>query len=233
MLNMKPFVLILSVLFTLRTQANTFFSQDTTKKVPYTQDYILKEGIYYTFKQFLENNPIPKYKIVSKVPKDIPTYLTEVTRADTIYYVGENGLVVPLPTSQIWGYCENNTVFVHYLNKFNRVIVIGTIGFFMTQVTVTSTVYDDPYYSYYYDPFYYPISGSPRQVKTDEIRRYLIDFKTGEILPFNRSNLEILLSSDTELYTEYMSLSKRKRKKLMFLYLRRFNERNPLLLPEN
>ncbi len=226
---MKILTLLLGIMaFSLASK-----SQDTIQKVPYTQDYILKEGIYLTFSQFLTNNPIPKYKIVSKVPRDIPTYLSEVTKADTIHYIGENGFIIPVPVSKIWGYCENNTLFVRYLNKFNRVIVIGTIGFFMTQVTVTSTIYDDPYYSYYYDPFYYPISGTPRQVKSDEIRRYLIDFKTGEILPFTYSNLEVLLSADTELYNEYMSLSKRKRKKLIFLYLRRFNERNPLMLPKN
>jgi len=37
---------------------------------------------------------------------------------------------------------------------------------------------------------------------------------------------------DTSLYDEFNNLSKRKQKKMLFYYLRKFNERNPLLIPK-
>ena len=207
-------------------------AQDSTR-VPYTPDFEFKDGIYLTFEQFKNNSPLPKYKIVTNIDKESPTFLAEVLKSDTIYFIGNKGEIIAFPKSKIWGYCENNTVFIFYNKKFNRVIIIGKIGFFISQVTVTSTVYDNTMYPYYYDPYYYPISGSPRTVKNDEIVRYLIDFNTGQVLPFDYKNLEALLSSDTDLYNEYISLSKRKRKKLIFMYIRRFNERNPLYIKKN
>jgi len=226
---------VLFLLFHITFLASFLFAQDTLKKVPYSQDYIFKDGIYITFNQFIENNPLPKYKIVSSVPPTSPAYLYEVTQKDTFHYIGDNGYITPYPTKKIWGFSENNTVFIQYLNQFNRIIIIGTIGFFMSQVTVTSTIYNDPYYySSYYNPYYYyPGINLPHEVKNNEIKRFLIDFRTGNVIPFSYKNLEVLLSADTELYNEYLSLSKRKRKKMIFLYLRRFNERNPLLLPPN
>jgi len=208
------------------------FSQDSSY-VKFSPDVQFKSGIYFTFNQFLENTPLPKHKIVSNVPEDSPTFMAEALKPDTIYYIGDDGNIISYPKSKIWGYCENNTVFINYDKNFYRILIIGKIGFFIAQVTVESTVYDNSMYPYYYDPFYYPISGSPRTVRSKEIRRYLIDFNTGEVLPFDYKNLEALLSSDTELYQEYISLSKRKRKKLIFLYIRRFNERNPLYIKNN
>lgn len=222
-------------LFVLFLYATTILAQaqDSTK-TPYTPDFEFKDGIYLTFEQFKNNSPLPKYKIITNVEKKTPIYLAEVLKADTIYFIGNNGEIIAFPKSKIWGYCENNTVFIYYNKKFNRVLIIGKIGFFISQVTVTSTVYDNMDYPYYYyDPLNYPISGSPRTVKNDEILRYMIDFNTGEVLPFDYKNLEVLLSSDTKLYSEYLSLSKRKRKKLIFMYIRRFNERNPLYIKKN
>ncbi len=213
---------------------NSFSQQqnDTIKKIPYSNDYIFKDGIYLEFHQFLENNPMPKYKIISNISKKSPLFISEAVKKDTIYYINNNGLISPVPTKTLWGYCENNTVFINYNGKFNRIIIIGSIGFFISQITVTSSEYVEPYNPYYYyDSYYYPMSGTERAVKSDELRRYLIDFKTGQVLPFSYQNLEILLSADTELYQQYTSLRKRKRKKLAFMYLRRFNERNPLYLP--
>jgi hypothetical protein len=210
------------------------WAQDSTL-VPYSPDFDFREGIYLTFNQFKNNSPLPKYKLITNVNKDMPTFLSEVLKADTIFYIGSKGEIIPYPKSKIWGYCENNTVFINYNKKFNRILIIGKIGFFISKLTVTSTIYDNMMYPgyYYYDPFYYPISGYPRKVKNDEIIRYLIDFNTGEVLPFDYKNLELLLSSDTELYNEYISLPKRKRKKLIFMYIRRFNERNPLYIKKN
>ena len=36
---------------------------------------------------------------------------------------------------------------------------------------------------------------------------------------------------DPELYEEFVSMRNKNQKKMMFVYLRKFNERNPVLLP--
>jgi hypothetical protein len=38
---------------------------------------------------------------------------------------------------------------------------------------------------------------------------------------------------DAKLYEEYMQLPRKKKKDLMFVYIRKFNEDNPLYIPAN
>jgi hypothetical protein len=65
------------------------------------------------------------------------------------------------------------------------------------------------------------------------MRQYLIDFESGKVMDYDYKSMEVLLMKDPELHDEYMKLSKRKKKQLKFFYLRKFNERNPLYLPES
>ena len=53
----------------------------------------------------------------------------------------------------------------------------------------------------------------------------------GKILEFNVENTELLLMKDNQLYEEYVQLSHKKKKDLMFVYIRKFNEKNPLYIP--
>jgi hypothetical protein len=66
-----------------------------------------------------------------------------------------------------------------------------------------------------------------------EVKQYLIDFENGKILEFDQKNTEMLLMRDSEIYEEYVRLPRKERKDLMFVYIRKFNEKNPLLLPVN
>jgi DNA mismatch repair ATPase MutS len=65
----------------------------------------------------------------------------------------------------------------------------------------------------------------------NELKQYLIDFESGKVLEFDVDNTELLLMKDNKLYEEYVQLSRRKKKDLMFVYIRRFNENNPLYIP--
>lgn len=65
----------------------------------------------------------------------------------------------------------------------------------------------------------------------DELKQYLIDFESGKVLEFDVDNTELLLMKDSKLYEEYVQLSRKKKKELMFVYIRKFNENNPLYIP--
>ena len=64
-----------------------------------------------------------------------------------------------------------------------------------------------------------------------ELKQYVIDFESGKVLEFDVDNTELLLMKDSQLYDEYVQLSGKKKKDLMFVYIRKFNEKNPLYLP--
>jgi len=66
-----------------------------------------------------------------------------------------------------------------------------------------------------------------------EIKQYLINFEEGDIVDFDQKNTEMLIMKDSELYEEYVRLPRKERKNLMFVYIRKYNERNPLYIPVN
>jgi hypothetical protein len=67
----------------------------------------------------------------------------------------------------------------------------------------------------------------------NEMKQYIIDFESGKMLEFDVENTELMLMKDNKLYEEYVQLPKKKKKDLMFVYLRKFNENNPLFIPVN
>ena len=75
--------------------------------------------------------------------------------------------------------------------------------------------------------------STPSSYSSTEMRQFIIDFETGKILEYTVESVEVLIMKDTELYDEFMSLRKKKKKQLKFLYIRKYNERNPLYLPAN
>ena len=67
----------------------------------------------------------------------------------------------------------------------------------------------------------------------NELKQYVIEFETGKVLEFTIDNLKMLLMKDSAIYDEFVQLSRKKEKELMFVYIRKFNEKNPLFLPVN
>jgi hypothetical protein len=106
-------------------------------------------------------------------------------------------------------------------------------------VTVIDNRYDPYYYDYYnygysnYGYYNNPYYNRPysRTTRSKEMRQYLLDWETGKILNFEKSSVQVLLMQDPELYDEFMTLKKKKQNELMFFFLRRLNEKNPLRIP--
>ena len=139
---------------------------------------------------------------------------------------------------------RNGVLYVQVQENFNRITFVGSICHFVADVTTYDTRsysspygYYDPYYSPYgygnyynpYDPYYY--SPYHSNMSRNELKQYIIDFESGKILEFDVDNTELLLMKDNQLYEEYVQLSKKKKKDLIFVYIRKFNEKNPLYIP--
>ena len=132
--------------------------------------------------------------------------------------------------------------------EFNRITFVGSICHFVADVTTYDRYNNNYYYSpygyydpYYYSPYryygsYYPYNPyySPYRSynnSRNELRQYVFDFETGKIMEFSVENVKLLLMKDPALYEEYVQLPRKKKKELMFVYVRKFNENNPLYLP--
>ncbi len=218
--------------------------QDKPGMVKYTPDFRFNDGIYLSFEQVKMNNPIPKAKLLTSVDYNDREFFKKIMENDKIYFYDNIGVRQEVAKNAIWGYSRNGVLNIQIQENFNRITFVGSICHFVADITTYDSRYSnypygyyDPYYSPYgYNNYYSPYNNyySPyRQsnMSRTELKQYIIDFESGKTLEFNIQNTELLLMSDGELYEEYVQLSRKKKKELMFVYIRKFNEKKPLYIP--
>jgi hypothetical protein len=204
---------------------------DSIKKVPFNQDFKFKEGIYLNFEQVKNNNPIPKSRVITNIDFNDAQFFDNVLSGQMFSFYDQLGLKKDVAVNAVWGYSKNGLIFVRMDKAFNRISYIGSISHFIASIVSYNSRYNDPYY---YNPYYYYRGGSmPSSYSSSEMKQFVLDFESGKILDYDEESIEVLLMKDPELHDEYMALSKKKKSQLKFVYIRKFNERNPLMIPLN
>jgi hypothetical protein len=220
--------------------------QEKEGMVKYTPDFRFNDGIYLNFDQVRMNRPIPKAKLLTSVDYNDREFFKKVLEPDKIYFYDNMGVRQDIAKNTIWGYARNGVLYIQIQETFNRITFVGTICHFVADITtIDSRYYNspygyyDPYYSPYgygnyyspysaYSPYYSPYRQS--NMSRTELKQYLIDFESGKILEFDIDNTELLLMKDNDLYEQYIQLSRKKKKEQMFVYVRKFNDKNPLYI---
>lgn len=197
---------------------------DTTGMIRYSDEFVFSDGIYLNFDQVKKNKPLKPERIISEFNSDDFDFFDKVTSSEKISYFDDFAAKTEINSNKIWGYCRSGTLYVYYNKRFNRIPMIGSICHFVSDVTVVHERYQDPFY---YNSYYAPLNTT---IESNELRQYILDFETGKIFDYNRQNLETVFMRDEKLFDEFNNLSKGKKKKLLFLYVRKFNENNPLYL---
>ena len=239
-------IIIASIMIQVVTVYNAE-GQGQEGMVKYTPDFRFRDGIYLNFEQVKLNSPIPKARILTSTDYNDKEFFKKLLESEKIYYYDGMGVRQEVKAGEIWGYARNGVVYIQVQNNFNRITFVGSICHFVADVTTYDNRYSSPYGNYY-DPYYYsPYSYgnyyspygsyyspySRNSGSRNEIKQYLINFEDGKILEFDQKNTELLLIKDSKLYEEYVRLSRKERKNLMFVYIRKFNEQNPLYIPAN
>lgn len=208
-----------------------------TGAVKYTPDFKFNDGVFINFDQVKQNVPILKSRIITTIAYDDPDFFELVLKEKKIQLFDNLGTKQEIPTKNIWGFSRNGVLYISLNDGYFRITIIGNICHFVASLTSYSNDRYNPYYSYGY-PYYYSPYNSPYYSPYSssgnvEMKQYLLDFKTGNVLEYNEESIELLLMADPELHDEFAGLSKKKRKQMKFLYIRKFNEKNPLYFPEN
>ena len=240
---------VVAAVFLLSFSYASATCQDSVKMVKYTPDFRFNDGIYLNFEQLKTNSPIPKAKLLTSADYNDRDFYTKVFASDKIYFYDDLGVRQEVAKDQIWGYSRNGVIYVMVQGNFNRITFVGNICHFVADITTYDTRsnyyspygYYDPYYyspySYYgyggYNPYGYYSPYGTTQSSRNELKQYIFDFETGKVQDFTVDNVQVLLMKDPSVYDEYIQLPKKKQKELMFVYVRKFNEKNPLYLPGN
>jgi hypothetical protein len=193
--------------------------------VAYSKDFILYEGLYLSYTDFRHNWPISKEKIITDIDKDQLDFYTKLIEGDKIEYIERDGNKANILADKVWGFCQNNVIYINSNRSFFRIPLFGAISFFLASVDITV-------YSPSYNVF---INGPPGNTATNakEIRDYLMDFYTGKRVDYTLDNLEELLKRDDAIYKEFMALSRKKKKELATRFIRKYNEKHPVYFPKN
>lgn len=223
-------------LFILMMWCPLIFAQEEEgqKMVEYSPDFEFKDGLFPNFESVKENNPIPAARIVTDEDLYDRAFYDKITSQKEITIYDENGVKKVMRTEDIWGYSRNGILYINVGMAFHRISYMGSICHFVATVTTYNPNYYDPYYynpyyssSYYYNRYSYPQSN----VANTDLRQYLLDFETGDVMEYNTESVEVLLMKDPELSEEYNALRNRKKKQMKFVFIRRFNEKHPLYFP--
>lgn len=219
-----------------------------TETVPLTPDFRFKDGVFLNFEQVKANSPIPKARILTSADYNARDFFNQVFESDKIYFYDAMGGRQEVSNNDIWGYSRNGILYVRVEDGFNRITFVGRLAHFVADITTYDRrYYNSPYnyynpysYSPYYSSYYSPYSPysygypySPTTVSRNELVQYVIDFETGKMVEYNIRNVEILLMKDPDLYQEFVQLSRKKKKQMLFLYIRKYNEKHPIYLPKN
>jgi hypothetical protein len=219
------------------------YSQETEEMVKYTPDFRFTDGIYINFEQVRTNSPIPKAKLLTSADYNDRDFFDKVFVNDKIYFYDNLGMRQEIEKSSIWGFARNGVLYIQIQSNFNRITFVGNICHFVADITTYDSRYSpygyyDPYYSpygynSYYSPYnsYYYSPYSQPAVPRQEIKQYIIEFETGKIYDYDQESVEILLMKDPELYDEFARLPLKSKKEQLFVFIRRFNEKNPLYIP--
>lgn len=203
-----------------------FFNKiDAQDSVAYSKDFRLYEGLYLKYQDFRYNWPIPKEKIITNINKDQLDFYTNLIEGEFIEYTERDGSVTKVKSEEVWGYCQNNIIFINQEKNFYRIPVFGAISNFIGTVEVVN-------YSPGYDPFMNAPINRGGTYKTREIRQFLFDFYSGEIAPFSIDKVEEYLKRDEVLYKEFIALSKKKKKEFTSKYIRLYNEKHLVYFPK-
>jgi len=203
------------------------FSQNDS--IPHSRDFLFREGVYLSYNDFRNNQPIGRNALVSREDPTLLEFIAKCVIDKEILTYTLEGTEQKVKCKDLFGFCQNNTFYFFYDKSFYRLPVFGNLSHFIVQIEVyrnaSSTASPN-----YYD---YGMTATNMPVKTTEIKQFIFDFYNNLFIPFNLEEIEILLKRDQEIYTEFMAQVKKKRKETMMFYLRRYNLKHPPLFPAN
>ncbi len=169
----------------------------------------------------MQNSPIHREWIISGFPEN-SLDCRMIGANERITFKDVSGVEQKENLALIWGVCKNRSVYINHNMAFYKLAVIGTLSVFAGIV-----------------PSGMLFNSHDGMVGTDfsqgpsytELHQYIFDTRSKRILDLNTQNMEMLLSDDINLLNEFMALKKRERNKMVFVYLRKYNEKHPLYLP--
>ncbi|MFZ1686149.1 MAG: hypothetical protein WAU70_01930 [Flavobacteriales bacterium] len=185
--------------------------EEDTDWVEYKGGFDFREGIYRTWKEFRMNAPsLPLASLVNSEGQSVTDLHAFEGR---LFVVDSSGARQRVAMDRTWGYCTDDAVYMATRNGFQRIIMLGSLCHMMVEEWQV---------------------GMGMGIEATPVRiQRILDMRTGSFEVFNASSLGAAIIGDHVLYDEFMAIPARKRNRdeVLFQFLRKYNQRNPLRFP--
>ena len=196
--------------FVVLFSTHNLIAQDEDTNLPDNSKTDFKEGFYFSIDMVLLNDPIPPSWIESENETYNKAFYTDQFKIQNMVYFDHQGVRQTVETEDIWGFSIGGVLYVKIRRHFQEIRYIGCISYFFASATIFTGQR--------------PWRVDPLLVKN---KAYVIDFTANNVSEFDIKGLKRILVNDPILWTEFDGLSRRKKKLQKFIYLKRYNERNP------
>lgn len=206
---MQRLLILFSVLF---VQSQSFFSQNDSVALygPYV------DGIFLSFDDFRHHAFISKAEIETKLDKTQLEFVSKALAEKELVFA-QSGSEKRIACKEVWGYFQNNTFYINYRGDFYRVPVFGSFSYFVATVIVSNTGLYNPQFG-----------GTMMGTTTREVHEFMMDAKDGILRELSLDAATRIFQRDADLYAEFHKLTKRKQKDQLYLFIRKYNQRNGL-----
>ncbi|MFH2143214.1 MAG: hypothetical protein ABIJ97_12375 [Bacteroidota bacterium] len=220
---MKRLVMFLFIIFFL--SINVHAQIRTVKYIIPESQLTLKEGIYFSINEFLNNEPsiASNFEIINKNP-DYFLIPGEIDKYFITYYDSLN-LKKELLPNQIWGYFNGFGVFViindkPYELRFLNTISIATYEKYYEKSDAIKAL-DFISTNYYSDDI------------SMKMKSYYLDIRNDERYICSNESIEQILTEDYELYNNFKNDKLINKRYRYSVYLEKFNDLYPLKIDSN
>jgi hypothetical protein len=189
-------------------------AQPDSTWVQYKGGFDFREGIYLDFHSFRYNSP--SYPL-EELTDEQGIRIREIRGSNRFFHPDSTGERKEIDLDRAWGFCDNNVIHVHAGDGFFRIGMMGSLAHVLFEE------------SYRDMDAAYPYGGTSVQTVQSE---YILNMATGEFMRFDAAAMEKALADDEVLKPQWDEIPKKKRKQeVLYLFLRRYNDRHPLYFP--
>jgi len=191
-----------------------------------------KDGIYKNFDQVLRNEPVPKASLLIAEDFTDAEFYRRILKSKQIIYSTAEGKQEYIDNRKVWGFASDGILYVHWKGYYSPLYMLGTISCFFLHDSQFE-IYESIISENYGNEMELTAGDGKLVVRYRDLKKYLLDFRTGKIMKLNVRNLSRLLKNEPEIFSEYRQLPQYRKRSRIFLYIRNYNEKNPLSLPLN
>lgn len=191
------------------------------EQIPYTADFEFYEGVYLTFEDFRNNNPLPKEEIISTVDREDPAFYRKLFNTRSFRFFDESGLPVNVFTEDVFGVSVRGEPFIMFGGQFRKIMVLGMLSYFAPGA-------GDPEVQ---PRFAYTGEGQSAVLGGDGFKQIIFNFETGEFTDLNPEAVADFIEDSPSLHREFMQLKRKEQRKAMYAFIQRYNKANPIYFP--